>query len=222
MKLWTWFKSHFEVFNAILIAVVSLSTAFAVWRTNIIGSNAADIGRLGLIDAVKQQGFANENYRKAYEEAGFAYQFAVKQAEAEALAAGDDVAAQDRAANIQEYLLPTLQLLGSPLATDEKYQNEDGTYNLQSRLQALETDEQRALDPVGLFDQADSLYSQQRWLVVGSILLAISLFFLTLAEITHGRLRTASFTTGLASYFTGVLWFLAVEMIFLVVRRGGS
>jgi hypothetical protein len=222
MKLWIWFKSHFEVFHAILIAVVSLSTAFAVWRTNIIGSNAADAGRLGLIDAVKQQGFANENYRKVYEEAGFAYQLAVKQAEAEALAAGDDAAARDRAANIEEYLLPSLQLLGSPLTTDEKYQNADGTYNLQSRLRDLESDEQRALDPAGLFDRANSLYSQQRWLMIGSILLAISLFFLTLAEISNGSLRTVSFTTGLASYFTGILWFFAVEIIFLAVRRGGS
>jgi hypothetical protein len=219
MKPWSWFKSHFEVFNAILIALVSLSTAFAVWRTNIIGSNAVDQGRLGLIDAVKKQSFTNENYRKAYQEAGFAYQFAVKQAEAEALAAGDD-ADQDRAANLQEYLLPTLQLLASPLASDEKYLKDDGTYDLKLRLQDLVTDEERALDPQGLFERSDLLYAQQRWLAIGSILLAISLFCLTLAEISPGHVRTLGFIAGLGSYGLGIVWFITVEIVFLVLQRG--
>ena len=91
-----WFTSRFEVVNAILIAVVSLTTAFAVWRTNVSSSNAAEESRLGLIDAVKKQAISNENYRKVYEEAGFAYQFAVKQAEVQALEASDDLVVQDQ------------------------------------------------------------------------------------------------------------------------------
>lgn len=86
--------SRFETINAILIAVVSLTTAFAVWRTNVVGSNAADESRQGLIDTVKKQAIENENFRKMYEEAGFAYQFAVKQAEAQALEASGDSAVQ--------------------------------------------------------------------------------------------------------------------------------
>lgn len=37
MKRPNWFVNRFEVINAILIALVSLSTAFSVWRTNVIG-----------------------------------------------------------------------------------------------------------------------------------------------------------------------------------------
>lgn len=216
-----WFASRFEVVNAILIAVVSLTTAVAIWRTNGVGSAAADESRQGLIDAVKKQAFGNENYRKVYEEAGFAYQFAVKQAEVQALEASDDSFVQDRAANIRQYLLPNMQLLAQPLATDEKYQNTDGTYNLQKRLADMQSAEQAQLDPSVSFKRADSFSSQQRWMVVGSIFLALSLFWLALAEVSNERLRGWQFTLGLGIYLVGILWFVGVELIFFYMRRGG-
>jgi len=216
-----WFTSRFEVINAILIAAVSLTTAFSVWRTNMVGSNAADESRLGIIEAVKKQALDNENYRKVYEEAGFAYQFAVKQAEVQALEASDDPAAQDRAANARQYLLPNLQLFAQPLATDEKYQNPDGTYDLQKRLNDMPTEEEKQLDPSASFARADSLFSEQRWLVIGSVLLAVSLFWLALAEISSERLRSWGFVIGLGVYLFGVVWFLGVEIVFFYMRRGG-
>lgn len=221
MKRSSWFTSRFEITNAILIAVVSLTTAFAVWRTNVIGSNAAEQSHLGLIDAVKKQAFDNENYRKVYEEAGFAYQFAVKQAEVKALETSDDPVVQDQAANIRQYLLPNMQLLGQPLATDEKYQNTDGTYDLQKRLADMQTAEESQLDPAASFARADLFFSQQRWLVVGSVLLALSLFWLALAEVSSERRRGWQFTLGLGIYLLGILWFAGVELIFFLMRRGG-
>lgn len=221
MKRSNWFTSRFEVVNAMLIAVVSLTTAFAVWRTNVMGSNAAEHSHLGLIDAVKKQAFENENYRKVYEEAGFAYQFAVKQAEVEALEASDDPIVQDQAANSRKYLLPNMQLLAQPLATDEKYQNTDGTYDLQKRLADMQSAEESQLDPAASFARADSFFSQERWLVVGSIFLAVSLFWLALAEVSSERIRSWQFTLGLGLYLLGVLWFAGVELIFFFMRRGG-
>src|SRR5512134_1913638 len=108
MKGPNWFTSRFEVLNAILIALVSLTTAFSVWRTNVVGSNAADEGRLGLIDAVKNQAYENETYQKVYQEAGFAYEFAVKQAEVDALEAADNTVLHDRGINARQYLLPNM------------------------------------------------------------------------------------------------------------------
>ena len=221
MKRSNWFTSRFEVVNAILIAVVSLTTAFSVWRTNVVSSNAADESRQGLIDAVKKQAFGNENYRKVYEEAGFAYQFAVKQAEVQALEESDDPVVQDQAANIRQYLLPNMQLLAQPLATDEKYQNTDGTYDIQKRLADLQSTEEGQLDPPASFARADSFFSQQRWLVVGSVLLAVSLFWLALAEVGNERRRGWQFTLGLVIYFVGILWFVGVELVFFYMRRGG-
>lgn len=216
-----WFTSRFEVVNAILIAIVSLTTAVAVWRTNVVGSSAAEESRKGLIEAVKKQAFGNENYRKVYEEAGFAYQYAVKQAEVQALEESEDSIVQDQAANIRQYLLPNMQLLGQPLATDEKYQKEDGTYDLQGRLVDLQSTEESQLDPVTTFARADLFFSQQRWLVVGSIFLAISLFWLALAEVSGERRRGWQFTLGTAVYFLGILWFVGVELVFFYLRRGG-
>ena len=221
MKRSGWFTSRFEVVNAILIAVVSLTTAFSVWRTNVVGSNAADESRQGLVDAVKKQAFGNENYRKVYEEAGFAYQFAVKQAEVQALEESDDPVVQAQAANIRQYLLPNMQLLAQPLATDERYQNTDGTYDLQKRLDDMESTDESQLDPPASFARADSFFSQQRWLVIGSVLLAVSLFWLALAEVGNERRRGWQFTLGLVIYFAGILWFVGVELIFFYMRRGG-
>ena len=216
-----WFASRFEVINAILIAVVSLTTAFAVWRMNAAGSSAADESRQGLIDAVKKQAIGNENYRKVYEEAGFAYQFVVKQAEVRALEASEDPVVQDQAANIRQYLLPNLQLLAQPLTTDEKYQNTDGTYDIQKRLADLQSTEADQLDPSASFARADSFFSQQRWLVIGSVLLAVSLFWPASAEVSNERLRGWQFTLGLIIYIVGILWFVGVELIFFYMRRGG-
>jgi len=221
MNRTNWFTSRFEVINAMLIAIVSLTTAFSVWRTNVVGSNAADESRQGLIDAVKKQAAENENHRKVYEEAGFAYQFAVEQAEVQALEAGDDPAARDRAANIRQYLLPNLQLFAQPLATDEKYQNADGTYDLRTRLGDLQSAEADQLDPSASFARADSLFAEQRWLVIGSVLLAVSLFWLALAEVSGERWRAWEFMTGLGIYLFGVVWFFGVELVFFYMRRGG-
>jgi hypothetical protein len=219
MKGPNWFTSRFEVLNAILIALVSLTTAFSVWRTNTVGSQAADESRIGLIDAVKNQSLDNEYYRKLYEEAGFSYQFALKEAEVQALESSSDTGAQARAKNIKQYLLPNMQLLGQPLATDEKYRNADGTFDLQSRFSDLQNEQEPNPDPADAFARADSFFAEQRWLVIGSILLALSLFWLTLAEVGE-RFRAIEFVIGLGTYLFGVTWFLLVELVFFLLRRG--
>ena len=222
MKRPNWFTTRFEVINAVLIALVSLTTAVSVWRTNVVGSDAADASRQGLIDAVKNQAYENENYRKAYEEAGFSYQYAVKEAEVNALEDASSAELRDRGVNMRQYLLPNMQLMGQPLATDEKYKSADGTYDLEKRLDDMRSENTDPLDPSTLFKRADSLFSQQRWLVIGSILLAVSLFWLALAEVSREGVRTIEFVIGLAVYLIGVLWFLGVEVIFFLVRRGGA
>lgn len=218
MKKSNWFVSRFEVINAILIALVSLTTALSIWRTNAIGSEAADASRQGLIDAIKYQALENENYRKAYEEAGFAYQYAVKEAEVQALEGLSGKDSNERGANIRQYLLPNLQLLAQPLTTDEKYRNADGTYDLQIRLEDMRTSEENIIDPSISFARADSLFAEKRWLIIGSILLAVSLFWLALAEVGREGVRTIEFVVGLAVYLAGVVWFLGVEAVFYFIQ----
>jgi hypothetical protein len=218
-----WESPRLEVLVALLIAIVSLTTAFSVWRTNTVGSTASDASRQGLIDAVKKQAFANENWRKAYEEASFAHTYAIDAASADALAASSDPAAQAQAKNLKKYLLPNMQLLAAPLAVDKKYARSDGTYDIQKRFNDLQAEsEQAKLDPQASFKRADSFYAQQRWLVVGSVLLAISLFWLGLAQISGARKRFVTMLIGLFFYGLGLVWFLGVEAVFLIMRGGVS
>jgi len=221
MKRPNWLISRFEVVNAILIALVSLTTAFSVWRTNVVGSQAADESRAGRIDAGKNQALDDESYRKMYEEAGFAYHFAAKEVEVQALEASKDADARDRAVNMRQYLLPNMKLIAQPLATDEKYRNADGTYDLQKRLADMRNDGEETPDPSVSFERADSFFAERRWLVIGSILLAVSLFWLTLAEISSERLRKWEFVVGLGVYLFGITWFFGVETVFFLLRRGG-
>src|SRR4030095_1513540 len=99
--------------------------------------------------------------------------------------------------------------------------NTVGTYDLQKRLADMQSTEESQLDPTASFARADSFFSQQRWLVVGSVILAVSLFWLALAEVSSERLRGWEFTLGLGIYLLGILWFAGVELIFFFMRRGG-
>src|SRR5215207_6414352 len=109
--------ARLEVWIAVLIALVSLTTALAAWRTNIVGSNAAEANRQGLLDALKKGAGQSENWRKLYEEAGYAATFAMESAAAEAMDASEDESLKAAAKNVRQYLLPSLQLLSEPLGT---------------------------------------------------------------------------------------------------------
>src|SRR6185503_4241674 len=82
--------ARMDVMIAILIALVSLTTALAAWRTNVVGSSAADANRQGLSDALKKGAAQNEDWRKVYEEARYASQFAIETAAADAMDASKD------------------------------------------------------------------------------------------------------------------------------------
>ena len=212
---------RWEFATAIVIAVVSLVTALAVWWTSTVASASADASRQGLIDAIKAQALTGEDWRKAYEEAAYAARFAAFTAEAEALISSADPGSQARGENLKAYLLPNLQLVAAPLAVDPAYANADGSYNIPRRFADLQAaTEGPPLDPDSAFARADRLASQQRWLVVGSVLLAVSLFWLAMAQISRGHRRLLSFLVGLAFFGTGVLWFLIVGLAFAVLGGG--
>jgi len=214
--------ARMDVMIAILIALVSLTTALAAWRTNVVGSSAADANRQGLIDALKKGAAQNEDWRKVYEEAGYASSFAIESTAADAMDASKDETLKAAAKNLRQYLLPSMQLLSEPLGTQKKYLKSDGTFDIEKRFADLEAEapDLLALDPAASFALADQYSSEQRWLTVGTVLLAISLFWLGLAEIQSGRGRTVNQTLGIGVYLVGLLFFLIVEAVF-IIRRGG-
>ena len=186
-----------DVFIAIVIALVSATTAFAAWRASMVGSAAGDAIRQGLIDAVKKQTSENEDWRKTYEEASHAQTYAITLAQVEAFEQSGNSIAQAQAKNLRQYLLPSLQLLSEPLSTDEKYLKVDGTYDLEMRFADLEaaTPDLAALDPQASFKLSDQYGAEQRWLTVGVILLAISLFWLALSELSvYPKIQTSQYS----------------------------
>ena len=207
---------------AVLIALVSLTTALAAWRTSVVGSSAADASRQGIIDTIKKGTSENQSWRKLYEEAGYATSFAIESAAADAMDASGDEMYRATAKNLRQYLLPSLQLLADELGTDEKYLKPDKTFDLEKRfadLQAASPDIE-ALDPLFSFELAGKYASEQRWLTIGTVLLAISLFWLGMAEILAGRARVVNLAIGLGVYLFGVLFLLGVEL-FAIAGRGG-
>jgi hypothetical protein len=211
-----------DVFIAVVIALVSVTTAFAAWRVSTVSSAAGDAIRQGLIDAVKKQTAENEDWRKTYEEASHAQTYAVTLAQVEAFEKSDNETAQAQAKNLRQYLLPNLQLISQPLSTDEKYLKADGTYDLDKRFADLEADapDLAALDPQASFNLSDQYGAEQRWLTVGVILLAVSLFWLALSELSAKRSRLIMLTIGMGIYLFGLAWFAVVEIIFFSVRGG--
>jgi hypothetical protein len=217
-------SARLEIVIAFLIAVVSLTAALSAWRTNVAGSSAGDATRQGLIDVVKRQTSANEDWRKVYEEADYAQTFSVYQAGVEAMEASGDPDAAHQATNLRQYLLPNLQLLSQPLGTDAKYQKQDGTYDIDKRFADLEAEspDLYKLDPQASFKLADLYSGEQRWLTIGTILLAVALFWLALAQVGGSRLRWVTIILGVCVYVFGLVWFFLVEVIYFFMRGGVS
>jgi len=210
-----------DIFIAVIIAVVSATTAFAAWRASMVSSAAGDAIRQGLIDAVKKQTASSEDWRRTYEEAGHAQTYAVTLAQVEAFENSSDKAAQAQAKNMRQYLLPNLQLIVD-LTKDDKYLKSDGTYDLDQRFADLEAEapDLAGLSPEASFKLSDQYSSEQRWLTVGVVLLAISLFWLALSQLNTKRSRLATLAIGAGIYLIGLVWFGLVELIFLIVRGG--
>ena len=214
--------ARMDVVIAILIALVSLTTALAAWRTNIVGSSAAEANRRGLLDTLKKGAAQNEHWRQVYEEAGYATKFVVESAAADAMDASAEEALQAAAKKIRQYLLPSLQLPSEPLGTQKKYRKPDGAFDLTRRFEDLEAEspDTLALDPPASFRLADQYASEQRWLTVGTVLLAISLLWLGLAEVLSDHRRKVNLTLGIGVYLLGVLFFLIVEVVSIWGRGG--
>ncbi len=215
-------EDRLAVWIAVLIALVSLTTALTAWRTAALGSKAGDLIYQGLLDAVKKQAASNEDWRQAYQEAGYARDYLVTLNALLVQENSTDPATLEQAAQLRTYLLPGLKSLATPLGTDPSYLPTGGLLNISKRFQELENQspDLTGLDPQASFSQADTYYTEQRWLVVGTVLIAVSLFWLGLSQLSHIRPRLLVLLLGVIVYGFGLVWSLGVEVIFFVLRGG--
>jgi hypothetical protein len=211
-----------EIAIAFLIAIVSTTFALAAWRISNVSSSAGDASRRGILFSIKKQASTNEDWRKTYEEANYAEGYAAYLAEINALETGSNPVAATQAANLRKYLLPSLQLLAGPLASETDYQKPDGTYDLQKRFNALEAGvpDLTNLDPQAAFQLAERYFGEQRWLTVATVLLAMSMFWLALAEISGKRQRVLTLIVGAGIYGLGLLSLGIIETAFFFLRGG--
>ena len=214
---------RFELLIAITIALVSLTTAVAAWRTNAVGSKASDVIQQALIDALKQEALANENWRLTYEQAGYARDYEIALAGIEALDASEDPHAMELAANLHTFLLPGLQPLGDPFISDRRYHTQEQTFDIALRFEHLQAEDPdiTGLDPQASLSLAGRHWSEQRWLVTGTVLMVTSLFWLGLAQTSGRKFQLITFFFGFGLYLLGVIWLVGVEVVFMLINRGG-
>jgi len=209
-------SSKFELVSAILIALVSFATALTVYLTNQSSSAASENNRQGMIAAIKLEAFANENWRKAYQEASSAYSYALAFENVRVLQNSSDEGQQAQAANYEKYLLPNLKQMAEPFTESQNLFKQDGSIDLQARFDQLNsTPEIKELTPSNFFELAEITSAEQRWLLVGSILMAVSLFWLTLSQVITNR-RMLTFWTGCFFFLVGILW-----IIIYLLQKGG-
>ncbi len=214
--------ARLELVVAVLIAIVSLTTALAAWRTSSVGSIASDANHKGLINAVKKQAAQDEDWRSAYEQAGYAREWAVTLSGIQSLEKSGDPAAVERAGVMRQFLLPGLVSLAGPFATNDHYIKSDGSFDIDKLFTDLEAESSdlAGLNPEASFKLASIYYNEQRWLVIGTVLMALSLFWLGMAQIGWARLKLLTSLIGTALYTIGVAWFVVVEIVFFIIRTG--
>jgi hypothetical protein len=215
--------NRLDVWIAVLIALVSLTTALATWRTANLGSSAGDLIYQGFLDAVKFQANANEDWQKAYLDAGNARDYLMTLDSLTVQENSTDPASIEQAAQLRIYLLPGMESQATPLGTDPSYLTQEGWLNVQKHFNELEaqSSDLSSLNPLASFSKADSYYAEQRWLVVGTILIAISLFWLGLSQLSHLRSRVLILVLGVLVYGIGLVWSVGVETVFYILRIGG-
>jgi hypothetical protein len=211
-----------EIWIAILIALVSLTTALAAWRTANLGSTAGDKVYQGLLDSVKRQAAANNDWQQAYQDAGYERDYLVTLNGVIAQEKSTDQASQEQAAQLRKNLLPGMESLANPTGSKPFAFTSAGLLDVQQRFDQLQaqSSDLSGLDPQASFDLADSFYKEQRWQVVGTILITVSLFWLGLSQLSHLRSRVLILILGILVYGFGLVWSVGVEVIFFLLRAG--
>jgi hypothetical protein len=215
-------ESRLDIAVAVLLAIVAVTAALAAWRTSVVGSNVADINRAGLIDISKQTAMHHVTENSVYTEAQYAVEAALKAAEAGALLDSGNPALVAAGQSMTDNLIPSIEQVAGPFPSGE-FLTTNGTFDVAARVAAIEGADKVYQDvvPEASFSLADDYSNEKRWLTVLSVVLAIALFWLGMAEITSGRWRIVNLVAGVAIWVVTVGMFIVVEAWF-IAGRGGS
>lgn len=204
-------SDRFVTMVAILIAIASMASAGVVWRATIAESSATTSERAGVIEVVKREALLASDVTTLMWEADQAADYMLYLAQYNVLTGIDDSAAAKEAEGVA-VMVDSLAGI-SPLATDESYQTADGGLDLDARLADIRAAnvDLRDLDPSEYFAEADRYHLESRLLLTTVVVFAISLFFLTIAEITQRRARYVLALVGAGIFLIGVVGVIGCE-----------
>ncbi len=206
----------FKTFTASMIAIVTVVSALTAWRASVASQDASEADFRGLVATVNAEEAQvltaikmAEHYQAflsytRYNELGYRLY--------EALQAGStDAAALERQKSDSWGIAFGLQALFFP----SRYLRPDGTYDRERETDELLADEQRARDtrPEAHFQEGDALRRKANLLVQMLILLGVSFWFFTLAQIAEHKIKILFALTSGLLLAAGSLAVLTIEIV---------
>jgi hypothetical protein len=181
----------------ILLAALGLTAALIAWRAGAAISEADDANRAGL-DAARARSAAtvvNESLTTRTLEAFLDYERARRRAAALAQANLGDEAQLDRMIATAHWFL-----------VDAAFIDRDGNFQPDAQRDALMADaeQDKDLDPQPHFAAAEKSWRTLSGLILAAVVVAAALPFLTLAQVTKGRLRLVGTFTGSLTMAAGI------------------
>jgi hypothetical protein len=220
-------QGRIETLTALLIAVITVTTAAVVWRASMLGSEATGVERGGMIDTLKSQAAAAENLAYLYQQEAdlatghvlFEAQIAYVRRRAEQFAAmeGGSVVAAVLNSEAEALLLADQGTVAqTPLVADDRYRRQDGGFDLEARFRDLEAEhpDLAALDPGRDFARADALNDKALYLELTVIAFAAAISGLTLAQITQRRIRWLFLVLGVVLALLALAGAAGLELFF--------
>ena len=181
----------------IFLAALGLTAALIAWRAGVAISDADDANRAGL-DAARARSAAtvvNESLTTRTLEAFLDYERARRRAAALADENLGDEAQLDRMIATAHWFL-----------VDPAFIDRDGNFQPDAQREALMANSVQGadLDPAPHFAAAERAWTTLSALILAAIVVGIALPFLTLAQVTSGRLRLFGTLIGSATLAAGI------------------
>ena len=191
-------RDRFGLLIPLFLAALGLAAALIAWRGGIASNTADDANRAGL-DAARELSASviiNEGLTARSIEGFLDYERSRRRAEALAATGLADQALLERKQATSHWFL-----------VQPEYLDAQGQLQPDRQRAALLADDQSRVDlnPIPHFEAADAEYLRIRNLIVAGILVALALPFLTIAEITRGRIRLVGVLSGTAIFSLGLI-----------------
>ena len=203
-------NNRFKSNTAVLVAFVTVLGAMVACMATSAASNAANADFDGLNAAISAQKAEIINEINAYEH------YRAFTAYSRYLELGTllyDPNADDKTSKANGVIQREVWGIASGIKSiffQPRYITADGTYDLQRELdEALAEDAQKEdLNPDPYFKESDRMHKRSTFLTADMIVLAISFWFLQLAQVTEKRIKYFWITVGILLGLTGILGIL--------------